>query len=120
MEYQTVVSDGLQSISNFFRSVYGFIFDGGISQWMADVLAYVFEWYIYIKLYIIKLSIQASIVVVEDLFNTLNLGGQVDGYWQAIDPSLRGLMVFFHLPLIVSMFISAYVVKFMFRFTGIR
>lgn len=111
MDFQTAISDGLKSAANFYDSFYNFIFDGGFSEWMAKVVAYVFEVAIVFYYNLIKIILTAAVVVLQNLYESLNLTGQVEGYWMMVDPVYRGLMVFFHLPLILTMFISTFVVK---------
>jgi hypothetical protein len=117
--FSDVVSDAATTSKNFADSMYGFVFEGGASNWASDLLAYFFEDWMLFKLDLAKISLQASVVVVQDLSETLNLSSDIDAYWMALEVEHRNLLTFFHLPLIFSMYVAAFVTRKMLKFTGV-
>ena len=113
------LSDYANSAKNFFDSIYGFIFEGGLTAWAAELIAYFFEVWVKFQLFMTKAALQAAVIVIQDLANELNLAGDIEGYWMAIDVEYRNLMVFFNVPLILAMFIGAYITRKVLKFSGV-
>jgi hypothetical protein len=96
-------SDVATSSLNFYDSINGFIFEGGLTSWVASVIAYCYAIAQKFSLFMFKASLQAAVIIINDIVTELNLDSQIEGYWTAIDIEYINLMVFFHLPLILTM-----------------
>ncbi|MBF0630143.1 MAG: DUF2523 domain-containing protein [Magnetococcales bacterium] len=119
MDFKTAISNSLQSIYNFFESIYLFLFDGGISEWVGKVISYFYEVLMVLYYSLIKIVLTGLVAFIDGLYESMNIAGAVEGYWQNIDEGYRGIMVFFHVPLILSMLLSAFVLRKILKYTEI-
>ena len=106
------------SISNFFGEIYSFLFEGGLTSLLVDFLDYLYQLLVELTLFLSKKGLEAVLGVVQELVQSLNVTSGIEGYWSAIPVEYQNLLVFFHLPLILTMLISAFITKKLLRFVG--
>ncbi|MBF0383186.1 MAG: hypothetical protein HQL69_19360 [Magnetococcales bacterium] len=111
-------SDIGDSIYNFFSAIYTFFFGGGLLDLIYGAFNYLYEQLLKLTMIISIKVLEAAISAVQSLAQTQNYSAGVEGYWSAIDTDIQNLLIYFHLPLILTMYIGAYITRRLLKFVG--